>query len=52
MVEIFDASALTVSPAMSAIIVRTAEMISKQLKFFLLFIKLVENAMQSINNDP
>jgi hypothetical protein len=39
MVEIFDASALTVSPAMSAIIVRTAEMISKQLKINLYFKK-------------
>jgi hypothetical protein len=36
MVEIFDASALTVSPATSAIIVRAAEILSKKISIFLL----------------
>jgi len=39
MVEIFDASALTVSPSMSAIIIRVAEILSKQLFYLPLFLK-------------
>jgi len=42
MVEIFDASALTVSPAMSAIIVRTAEIISKQLLLIIYLVRQIK----------